>query len=206
MKLKAAFTQAALEAFTEGGLEAVSIRAVAERVGVSLMTPYRYFDSKSALLASLWEHVLQGLHDAMKNAAERATSGRARLTATTDAFLTFWETHPEEYLLVHQTQKHATHRTELPGAEQAPVYALLLALARRNTTEFAAELGTGLAHAKLAEDMSVTMMYGYLNASLFNRRYPWGDKAVLRATVIRQIVAAVAQCLAEGPAAPPSKA
>ncbi|MGJ7506230.1 TetR/AcrR family transcriptional regulator [Variovorax sp. GT1P44] len=205
MKLKAEFTQAALEAFTEGGLEAVSIRVVAERVGVSLMTPYRYFESKSALLASLWEHVLHGLYDAMKNAAESAASGRARVAATTDAFLTFWETHPDEYLLVHQTQKHAAHRTERPGAEQAPVYAQLLALLRRNTAEFAAELGTGLKHAKLADDVSVTMMYGYLNASLLNRRYPWGDMVTLRATVIRQIVAAVEQCLLEGPARSPKK-
>lgn len=199
LKLKADLTAAALAIFVELGLDAVSMRAVAERVGVSAMTPYRYFDDKAALLASLWQNVLQGLLAAMAAAADAAAAGSTRVAACTEAYMRYWESHPDEFRLLYQTQQGA-HRSERPGEAQAPVYAELLQLLRNNTEGLAAERGASMAHAKLAEDLGHTMMLGYLTAAMVNRRYPWGDLDTLRATAVRQIVACMAQCLLEGPA------
>ena len=63
-----------------------------------------------------------------------------------------------------------------------------------------AELGTSTDHAKLAEDVSVAMVIGYLTGVMVNQRYPWGERDSLRATLIRQVVAAMSQCLRDGPA------
>ena len=54
--------EAAMHMAAEGGLEAVQMRAVAERAGVSLGTIYRYFKSKDDLLLaglSGWVHLLR---------------------------------------------------------------------------------------------------------------------------------------------------
>jgi len=48
---------AALRLFSNGGLQAVSMRAAAAAVGVSAMTPYRYFAQKADRLSGVWEFV-----------------------------------------------------------------------------------------------------------------------------------------------------
>ena len=53
-RLRAELIDATLALFAEGGLDAVSVRAVAARVGVSPMTTYRYFANKAELLGGLW--------------------------------------------------------------------------------------------------------------------------------------------------------
>lgn len=44
---------AALELFNEGGLTAVSMRAIARRIGCSHTLPYRYFDGRDAIIAAM---------------------------------------------------------------------------------------------------------------------------------------------------------
>lgn len=63
---RARFTRiidAAMEAATEGGYDAVQMRSVAERAGVAIGTVYRYFPSKNHMLvvALLW--MFEGLRD-----------------------------------------------------------------------------------------------------------------------------------------------
>jgi len=47
--------------FAEGGLEAVSMRALSTRLGISAMTPYYYFADKAELPNALWQQVLKEL-------------------------------------------------------------------------------------------------------------------------------------------------
>lgn len=51
--LKEAIRQAALAMLAEGGIETVSMRAIAQRVGVSPSAAYRHFENKEALLAAV---------------------------------------------------------------------------------------------------------------------------------------------------------
>jgi len=51
--LPAALIAAARELLAEDGTEALSLRAVARRAGVSAMAPYRHFQDKEALLAAV---------------------------------------------------------------------------------------------------------------------------------------------------------
>jgi AcrR family transcriptional regulator len=51
--LPAALIAAARELLAQDGTEALSLRAVARRVGVSAMAPYRHFPDKEALLAAV---------------------------------------------------------------------------------------------------------------------------------------------------------
>ena len=60
---RAELLAATMQLFSEGGLDAVSMRAVATKVGVSTMTPYYYFADKPALLAFCQQNALTGLLD-----------------------------------------------------------------------------------------------------------------------------------------------
>ncbi|HSV69687.1 MAG TPA: TetR/AcrR family transcriptional regulator [Methylibium sp.] len=189
---------AALRLFSAGGLEAVTMRAVATEVGVSPMAPYRYFADKADLLSGLWDFVLRALLADLRRAVAPARSGRERLAASIDAFLGYWERHPSHYRLLYHTEA-ATRPAAESALTQSPVYAELLELSLGLTRSFADELGVGMEHAKLAGDMRFAMQLGYLYGTLVNRRYPWGDPATLRRTYIEQIVEAVAHCLRDGP-------
>ena len=53
--LRAGLLRAALELLHEGGVEALTLRAVARRAGVSPGAPYHHFADKDALLAAVAE-------------------------------------------------------------------------------------------------------------------------------------------------------
>lgn len=197
--LKRALIDAALALFVEGGVEAVKMRAVAERVGRSPMAAYRYFADKDELLSGLWEFVLEAVHERMAAALDGPPTARARQAAVIDAYLAHWEALPGHYQLVYASQGSA-RAAPVAGAAPSAVYGRLLALTERVTREFAAELGVGAEHIKLASDVRFAMQLGYLNGLLMNRRYPWGERAVLRAVYIDQIVATVERCLRHGAA------
>jgi AcrR family transcriptional regulator len=196
-RMRAALTETALALFAEGGLDAVSMRGLSARLQISAMTPYHYFADKAELLSALWQHVVKDVYVAVSRAIEAQVGARARLRAFIDAFLRYYETHPDEYRLVFSTQ-HAAHKTEKAGADQASIFIELRSLLRRTTSEFAAEVGADLTHVKIAEDLLFIAQLGYLQAALVNRRYPWSEHAVLRSACINQTLLMVERCLAHG--------
>lgn len=185
---------AAMGLFADGGLDAVTMRAVAEQVGVSVMTPYRYFADKAELLRGLWQSVLRDTCDEMRAAVEEQRGGRARQRAMIEAFVGYWEAHPDHFRLVYQTDRVTQHAPKV-GLTEMPVYAEMLQLVQDVTADVAREIGAGTEHQKLAGDVRFAMMLGYLQAALVNRRYPWSEAALLRRTYIDEVMAAVERVL-----------
>lgn len=185
--------------FATGGLEALSMRAIARQVGVSPMTPYRYFKDKVALLSGMWQFSLEALHERTALAVAAAEGGRARQRAFFNAYLDFWESHPNDFWLVHITQG----LQKPDDATQVPIYGRLLGLLRQTTKELADEIGAKMMWAKLSEDVSFAMLLGYLQAVMIRYRYPWGRREVLRAAYIEHLMACKEQCLLDGPAPRP---
>ena len=54
-QLRQKLLDAALALFVSGDLKAVSMRAIAQRVGVSTMASYRDFSNQAELLSGLWQ-------------------------------------------------------------------------------------------------------------------------------------------------------
>jgi AcrR family transcriptional regulator len=196
-RMRAAMTEAALALFSEGGLDAVSMRGLSARLNISAMAAYHYFADKAELLSALWQYVLKDQYAAIVEAIDAHVGARARLRAYLEAFLLYYEAHPDEYRLVFLTQ-HAAHRSEKVGAEQASIFVELLTLFRRTMSEFAAEISAGITHLKIAEDLVVIALLGYLQAALLNRRYPWSDRDVLRSACVSQTLLTVERCLIDG--------
>jgi AcrR family transcriptional regulator len=70
----------------EGGMAAVQIAAVAERAGIAAGTVYRYFPSKTDLVAELMAAVASHELDAMKRAADAAPGPLSALAACIATF------------------------------------------------------------------------------------------------------------------------
>lgn len=98
-----ALIDAALELLAEEGVDALSLRGVARRVGVSAMAPYRYYSDKSALMAAVARHGFEHLAAAMRRAAS-ADDPRERLVPIGVAYVSYAVDHPALFRLMFGSQ------------------------------------------------------------------------------------------------------
>ncbi len=81
--------QVALELLAEGGCHALTIRKIAEHLGISEPAIYRHFDSKKELLLALYGYVWSRLKEEVIPAAEGGESAPQRLRGLMEATLRF---------------------------------------------------------------------------------------------------------------------
>ena len=200
-QLRERFVEAAFALFAEGGLESVSIRSVAARVGVSPMVMYWYFADKSELLSGLTLAVLKNLSEQLRESVSAHTTGRGRLRALVECFLSYWENNPGRFVLVYGFTDIGKSREGKSKLASYPMYGELLELGQGVTTEFARELGVSTEHVKLATDVRHAMLLGYLHGTMVVSRYPWAPRETLRETYVELVLETVERCLREGPPA-----
>lgn len=104
---------AARRLFSEGGESAVTMRSVAEVLGCSPMTSYRYFANREALLASLRAWAFRRFADAQRDAAGEAADGLARVQRLREAYVAFALSEPEAYRLMFSLRASAVRDEEL---------------------------------------------------------------------------------------------
>lgn len=100
--LRLSLLNAATELLRETGVAGLSMRKLADQVGVSRAAPYHHFKDKSELLCAIAQ---QG-YELQEIELERATqetpgSSIERLEAITLAYLSFALTHPQHYELMY---------------------------------------------------------------------------------------------------------
>ena len=76
------------------------MRQLAADLGVSPMTPYRYFRDKDDILAAVRTNGFNRFADALEAARAAAASPRAKGAAVGEAYLTFAFEHPHTYKLM----------------------------------------------------------------------------------------------------------
>ena len=77
--LRDALVQAALKEAEQGGPEAISIKALAKKLGVSQPAPYRHFADREALLAAVTAEALRQFSAILRAAIEKP-SKRSKLS------------------------------------------------------------------------------------------------------------------------------
>jgi AcrR family transcriptional regulator len=109
---------AAEHLFAANGLEAVTMRQLAAELGVSPMTPYRYFDDKNAILAAVRARAFARHADALEAAyAEAGDDVIAASEKVGEAYVDFAFAHPEAYKLMFDiTQPNEAQYPELVAA------------------------------------------------------------------------------------------
>jgi AcrR family transcriptional regulator len=99
--LRGAILEAARQLLAEtGSEEAVSVRSVAEKVGVTTPSIYRHFKDKDDLMDAVCSDVFGALANALAKAADGAAGPLDRLLAQGRAYIDFALANSEEYRMV----------------------------------------------------------------------------------------------------------
>ncbi|MFN4228446.1 TetR/AcrR family transcriptional regulator [Parvibaculum sp.] len=125
--LREALVDAAFALLDEGGAEAVTIRAVARRAGVTHAAPANHFADRKALLTALASRIFEDLSREISRRLARAGDGlEARLRVFADAVLRFGLASPHRYRLIWRWDALDGADATLQGAMDA-IYDCLIA-------------------------------------------------------------------------------
>jgi AcrR family transcriptional regulator len=105
-KLREKIKDAARELFVAEGVEAVSMRKIADKIGYSATTLYNYFEDKDALLYALCDADFGALQEAFKKIG-RIADPVERLRKLGHAYINFALRYPSHYRLMFMTPRVA---------------------------------------------------------------------------------------------------
>lgn len=112
--LKGALLDEAAVLIRTEGTEAVTMRALATRLGVSRTAAYRHFENKEALLVAVAAEGFERLAAALHTAGE-GREGRDRVESMGQAYVRFALTNPAHYRLMYG--REALSRREIPALQ-----------------------------------------------------------------------------------------
>lgn len=129
--LRRALVESALEALAEGGTEALGLRELARRVGVSAAAPYRHFKDRQALIQAVAAAGFQRF-DAAIDAARQAAPSDEQFAAMAEAYVQFALDHPRLYRLMFSSELGRFEDPELKRAADAAYAGLAVAAAKED--------------------------------------------------------------------------
>ena len=130
---------AAKELFLEQGYDQITIRRIADRVGISAPALYLYFKDKEALMLALCDQTFGHLIEAISEIEKTVDDPLERVRRFGEAYARFGLTHPDEYRLIFmgsnipESMRKLGHRAPIddptrPGIGGAIVFSRLVAM------------------------------------------------------------------------------
>jgi len=167
---------AAEKLFAERGAEAVTMRELAQALGVSPMTPYRYFKDKDAILAAVRAAAFERFAARLEAAlAEPADPGRRSRNAG-EAYVAFALAEPQAYRLMFDLSQ--------PTEGDYPELQAAIVRARRTMTiHVEGMIAAGLldGDAELIGHLFWSVLHGMLLLRLTGKLAPSVDPEALQA-------------------------
>lgn len=93
----------AWEQIAEAGASALSLKAIAQQMGITAPALYRYFAGRDELLTELILSAYRELAEVVESAAEGTDEPAGQLRATTSAIRSWAVSRPQRYLLLYGT-------------------------------------------------------------------------------------------------------
>jgi AcrR family transcriptional regulator len=114
----------ATERFARHGFEGVTMRQLAEALGCSPKTPYRYFKDKADILATVRAQAFAKFADALEKAAASHKESLERGRAVAEAYLAFALKNPHAYRIMFDIDApiDENHPELGPAADRAARY------------------------------------------------------------------------------------
>ncbi len=97
----------AMQTFAEEGYEAVTLRGLAEKLGCSHATPYRYFADKQEIFAAVCALGFDRFADALERAARTTEDPEERVRALGRAYFRFATGQPHAYRIMFELREPA---------------------------------------------------------------------------------------------------
>lgn len=117
--------RAATGLFAEHGYRGVTLRSVASELGVSPMTPYRYFENKEELFAMVRTESFRRFADAQRNAAQGVSDPAEALRALGTAYVEFALEAPDAYHIMFELRQAPAGTYPQLEEEQARAFSYL---------------------------------------------------------------------------------
>ncbi len=99
---RAELCRIATERFARFGYEGVTMRQLAEALGCSPKTPYRYFKDKADILATVRAQAFSQFADVLESAAAKGEGALDKARLVGDAYLRFAGEHPHAYRIMFE--------------------------------------------------------------------------------------------------------
>lgn len=129
--LRRALVEAALELLLEGGTEALGMRELARRVGVSAAAPYRHFRDKQALIQAVAAAGFALFLEAVE-AAKAGVPQDEQFGAMAEAYVQFALRYPRLYKLMFSSELGKFEDKDLRRAADAAYASLAVAAAKED--------------------------------------------------------------------------
>lgn len=174
--------EAAERLFAEHGPDGVTMRQLASELGVSPMTPYRYFKDKDAILAAVRANGFNRFADALEAAYDGESDPVQRSRVVGDAYVAFALGEPAAYKLMFDLmQPHEADYPELVAAE-----ARALATQTRHVQGM---VDAGVLHGdvKMLAHMFWSILHGTLVLQLAGKLAPEINPSELRTQLFRAL-------------------
>ncbi len=157
--------------FQDEGYANVSIRRLAKQVGCSPMTLYKYYDSKLAILQTLWTVVFRKLFGEIRARLEAITDPKEKLQTACKIYVGYWLANPEHYRLVFMADGVTQSDVSLfVGNPEIVADFQLFAQAVAQTD--AHLTGDQL---QLKTDLIIGALHGIAHNKVTISAYPWSD-------------------------------
>jgi AcrR family transcriptional regulator len=104
--------------FAERGRQGFTMRDLAAKLGISPMTPYRYFKDKDAILAAIRARAFNKFARVLEEACAGPDDARARASAAGEAYIGFALDDPMSYKLMLDLSQDDSNYPELAEAAE----------------------------------------------------------------------------------------
>jgi len=191
-EIRTSILDAARELFASDGVEAVTMRRIAEKIEYSPTAIYFHFKDKESLLAELCDYDFRQFAQRFAEAAQVADPIE-RLRVAGQAYVDFGLNHPSHYRVMFMTPKPAHEQnTEGRGNPEQDAYAFL-----RNTIEQAiaeGRLKPELTDVDLVSQVIWSGVHGVVSLEIAKCNDPWVAFAPVRdraALMVEALIAGV---------------
>ena len=173
---------AAAGLFAKHGRDGFTLRALTAELGISAMTPYRYFRDKDEILAAVRARAFDRFADTLEKAFAGSGSMLERTTRVGDAYVRFAFKEPDSYRLMFDLNQ--------PGEENYPDLVRAGSRARQTMTEHVRHL---VAEGIFAGDPVVighvfwAAMHGAIVLQMAGKLGPDCDFARIRETTMQAL-------------------
>jgi AcrR family transcriptional regulator len=167
---------AALDAVDDAGVQGLTLRGLARRIGVSAPAIYAHFADIDAILLAVAERAFADLSEHLTTAADRTPDLPARLRAICGAYLDYAEQHPGRYQVMFGGQWDATSAVERSAVERHAVEDLglnMLAVFIDALQAGGSGTSEGDAPALTTAVTTWLLLHGYAHQRLVARAFPW---------------------------------
>ena len=114
--LRRTLIDVSVDVIARQGIDALNLRKLATRAGVSSGAPYHHFADRETLLATIAREGFQQLEEAMVGDRDAASGASERLEVLGRAYVVFATTHPGYFRVMFRGDTHAVN---VPGLNDA---------------------------------------------------------------------------------------